>query len=131
MKNRFIERSRGFSGAGLLPALSAPAFVGRQRELAALHHALTRPPFVVLLEGEAGIGKSRLLREFLASAHARALMGVCPPLREPYTLGPVVDAVREFADRPSGPRLSGLAGALRPLFPEWAADLPPAPEPLP
>ncbi|WP_117215906.1 ATP-binding protein, partial [Allorhizocola rhizosphaerae] len=43
----------------------------------------------------------------------------------------MVDAVREFADRPSGPRLSGLAGALRPLFPEWAADLPPAPEPLP
>ncbi len=152
-KNHFIERSRTLSTAGPLPALSAPAFVGRVRELAALGSALSRPPFVVLLEGEAGIGKSRLLREFLGSAHAngcRSLMGVCPPLREPYTLGPVVDAVREFADLPSGPwlgggsadglrpgglaaalGLSGLAGALRPLFPEWAADLPPAPEPLP
>ncbi|HEX6683533.1 MAG TPA: AAA family ATPase [Candidatus Limnocylindrales bacterium] len=125
---------RRSTAAGALPLLSAPAFVGREHELAVLSDALTRPPFVVLLEGEAGIGKSRLLREFLESAHSqgcRSLMGVCPPLREPYTLGPVVDAVRGAADRLSGPRLSGLAGALRPLFPEWDSDLPPAPEPLP
>lgn len=117
-----------------LPILSSPAFVGRQRELAVLGTALAHPPFVVLLEGEAGIGKSRLLRQFLESAHSaggRTLIGVCPPLREPYTLGPVVDAVREATERLTGQRLSGLAGALRPLFPEWADDLPPAPDALP
>ncbi|MGS2615316.1 helix-turn-helix transcriptional regulator [Micromonospora sp. LZ34] len=110
-----------------------PRFVGRDRELAVLGQALGQPPAVVLLDGEAGIGKTRLLREFLASPSERgrrALVGACPPLREPYTLGAVVDAVRDGVGNVSGLRLSGLGGALRPLFPEWAANLPPAPEPL-
>jgi predicted ATPase len=56
-------------------------------------------------------------------------MAYCPPLRHPHTLGPVVDAVRQAVDRVAGLPLSPLAGALRPVFPEWAGDLPPAPEP--
>lgn len=47
----------------------------------------------------------------------------------PYTLGAVVDAVRDCVDSVSELGLSG-GGALRPLFPEWAADLSAAPEPL-
>lgn len=124
---------RTHSDADRLPALSVPRFVGRDRELTALGAALGRPPAVVLLDGEAGIGKTRLLREFLASQAERghhALVGACPELRVPYTLGAVVDAVRDGVDNVAGLRLSGLAGALRPLFPEWADDLPPAPEPL-
>lgn len=113
--------------------LSAPGLVGRGRELAALTGALARPPAVVLVEGEAGIGKSRLIQEVLASPRVdqfQALVAVCPPFQGFLTLGPVVDAVR-YA-RAAAPRceLSALAGALRPLFPEWAADLPPALEPL-
>ncbi|GGJ70170.1 ATP-binding protein [Streptomyces brasiliensis] len=118
-----------------MPELSAPQFVGREREVAALDAALERPT-VVLIDGEAGIGKTRLLREFLAAQAergCRALVGSCPELRVPYTLGAVVDAVRDGVDGVdgvSGLGLSGLAGALRPLFPEWAAELPAAPEPL-
>jgi len=41
----------------------------------------------------------------------------------------MVDAIRQAAGSPRQLGLSGLAGALRPLFPEWSADLPPAPEP--
>lgn len=125
--------TRSGTRSGQLPALSVPRFVGRDRELTALGDALGRPPAVVLLEGEAGIGKTRLLRELLPSSSGpdgRVLIGACPPLREPYTLGAVVDAVREGVGGVAGLRLSGLAGALRPLFPEWDADLPPAPEPL-
>ncbi|MFE2538769.1 helix-turn-helix transcriptional regulator [Actinacidiphila glaucinigra] len=124
---------RAGTDADRLPALSAPRFVGRDGELDALGTALGQTPAVVLLDGEAGIGKTRLLREFLASQAERgrrALVGACPELRVPYTLGAVVDAVRDGVDNVVGLRLSGLGGALRPLFPEWADDLPPAPEPL-
>ncbi|WBB67611.1 AAA family ATPase [Micromonospora sp. WMMD812] len=96
------------------PTVSTPHFVGRDREMAALRGALARPPAIVLVEGEAGIGKSRLLREWLAAPDQRtALVSVCPPLRESLTLGPIVDAFRGI-DRPvSRLRLTELAGALR------------------
>lgn len=107
--------------------------MGRGGELDALGAALDHAPAVVLIEGEAGIGKTRLLREFLASQAERgrhALVGACLELRVPYTLGAVVDAVRDGVDDIASLGLSGLGGALRPLFPEWAGELPPAPESL-
>jgi DNA-binding CsgD family transcriptional regulator/tetratricopeptide (TPR) repeat protein len=113
--------------------VSAPGFIGREAELAAVAGALGAPPAVVLVEGEAGIGKSRLVQEYLAASSGRArrcLMAACPPYRQPSTLGPVVDALRQVVDGVAGLGLSGLAGALRPLFPEWAADLPATPESL-
>lgn len=113
--------------------ISAPAFVGRGREVDCLRRALSRPPAVVLVEGEPGAGKSRLVQEFLASPDGRRhrmLVAICPPFREALTLGPVVDAVRQYRDGVAGLRLSALTGALRPLLPEWAADLPPSPDPL-
>ncbi|CAL9646002.1 ATP-binding protein [Streptomyces sp. enrichment culture] len=124
---------RAQTGADQGQALSAPRFVGRDRELAAMNAALGSAPALVLLDGEAGIGKTRLLRECLAfqdELGRRVLVGACPELRVPYTLGAVVDAVRDGVDNVADLRLSGLGGALRPVFPEWADELPPAPEPL-
>ncbi|WP_405811949.1 AAA family ATPase [Streptomyces sp. NBC_01520] len=115
-----------------LLAIASPGLIGRERELAALRAVLLDPPVIVLVEGEAGIGKSRLVQELLA-AHAPARQGVlqatCPAVRQPFTLGPVVDAIRSATEDVSGLGLSGLAGALRPLFPEWASALPPVPDP--
>jgi DNA-binding CsgD family transcriptional regulator len=115
---------------GASPAVLPPRFVGRERELRALAQALGEPPAMVIIEGEAGIGKSRLLAEYLATEPGQKLLVAgCPPFRQPQTLGPVVDAVRAAAGDVRGLGLSPLAGALRPMFPEWEADLPPAPEP--
>lgn len=112
--------------------VSPPRFVGRERELDAVAAGLARPPAIVLLEGEAGIGKSRLVREFLDTEQGqqtRALVAICPPFRQPHTLGPLVDALRRAADSASDLGLSALGGAIRPLFPEWTDDLPPELEP--
>jgi DNA-binding CsgD family transcriptional regulator/tetratricopeptide (TPR) repeat protein len=113
------------------PGLGVPRLVGRERDLGLLDRALDERPGLVVVAGEAGIGKSRLLAELLRRRRETALVAACLPFREPYTLGPVVDAVRGLADSVAGLHLSGLAGALRPVFPEWAGQLPPAPEPLP
>lgn len=107
------------------------AFVGRERELSAVTAALTGTggPAFVLVEGEAGIGKTRLVQEALdALDPATTLVAACPPLAEPFPLGPLVDALHRLPV--DGVPLSPLAGALRPLFPEWAEHLPPALEPL-
>ncbi|MBM9506179.1 ATP-binding protein [Actinacidiphila acididurans] len=114
------------------PAVRGPRLVGRSAELDRAVRSLTGgTPATVLVEGEAGIGKTRLLQEVLeAPGFDGVLVAGCPPFRETLTLAPVVDAVRQARTRVDGLGLSALAGALRPLFPEWADALPPVPEPL-
>ncbi|MET9404116.1 AAA family ATPase, partial [Kitasatospora sp. NPDC002965] len=76
------------------------ALVGRDHELALACDALYRPPAVLVVEGEAGIGKSRLVAEAVAAraGTGRAVLGgLCHPLREPLPFGPVVDALRDAA----------------------------------
>ena len=110
-----------------------PRLVGRSAQLARLVDALTSPgpAATVLIEGEAGIGKTRLLQEALdTSALDGVFVAACPPFGETLTLAPVVDAIRQACTRDDDLPLTALAGALRPLFPEWAHSLPPTPEPL-
>ncbi|WP_419248269.1 AAA family ATPase [Streptomyces virginiae] len=67
------------------------AFVGRREELRSLAQALRVGPSVVLVKGEAGIGKSRLLREATGKLESATVMwGGCHPLREPLPFGPVI-----------------------------------------
>ncbi|MEU4548239.1 hypothetical protein [Nonomuraea dietziae] len=59
--------------------------------------ATIRPPAVVVVGGEAGIGKTRLVAEMAADpqlAGRLLLTGVCRRIREPFPLGPVVEALR-------------------------------------
>ena len=63
---------------------------------------------VALMTGEAGIGKSVLIRRF-AERHAsgaRFLIGTCDPLLIPRALGPLHDLARQ-----AGGRLAGLLAA--------------------
>jgi len=109
-----------------------PRFVGRESESAALVEALAHPPAIVLIEGEAGIGKSRLIQEYLATSKGtsgKVLVACCPPLATPQTLAAITDGLRETTQDLRNLNLSAAAGALQPLFPEWSAELPPSPEP--
>ena len=93
-------------------------FVGRARELAQLRRIVEAPPCLILLEGEPGIGKSRLVAELLAELPGHHLVGECDDVPEPFPLGVLLDAIRGSADRLGS--LSPVAGALAPLLPELA-----------
>ena len=79
--------------AGAL-AVTRPVVLERAAELAVLETALRRAAggtgSVVLIGGEAGIGKTSLVRAFAreAAGAARVLVGTCDDLVTPRTLGP-------------------------------------------
>src|SRR5262245_15668368 len=129
-----VVGGNGRSGPDVtLRRLAAPVLVGRQQELDLLLGAALDPPVVAIVEGEAGVGKTRLVRELLAlpSLQDRVpLVGHCQPLREPFPFGPVIEALRGAADIRPARELGAVAGALRPLLPELSGLLPPPPEPL-
>lgn len=111
----------------------SPTLVGRDEELQRLLPALARPPAVVVIEGEAGIGKTRLVAELASRpelADRPVLTGGCVHIREPFPLGPVVEALRGGGEHLTAAGLSPVTGALRPLLPELAHLLPAMPESL-
>nr|WP_055509255.1 LuxR family transcriptional regulator [Nonomuraea pusilla] len=114
---------------------ASPALVGRDAQLRALLQAIGGPPAVILVQGEAGIGKTRLVRaatERLRAERRTVLLGHCHQLREPFPYGPVLDALRHAASAlPPVDRLNPVTGALRGHLPELAGQLPPAPTPPP
>jgi ATP/maltotriose-dependent transcriptional regulator MalT len=118
---------------GRVPArVSCPSFVGRADELAAVEAALARAAggrsAAVLLGGDAGMGKSRLVAEFeqrARAAQAEVLVGECVELAEgelPY--GPIVAALRPLVadarDGPIGDLHPSTRAALARLWPELA-----------
>jgi DNA-binding SARP family transcriptional activator len=84
------------------PAIAAP-LVGRDHELAFLQTTLQqvleeRRPALVTAVGDAGVGKSRLLREFLARLDgAKVLIGRCLPYGAGVTLWPLAEMLKAEA----------------------------------
>lgn len=106
----------------------SPTLIGRGDALDRLVAAIRSSPGVVVIEGESGVGKSRLLVDALAHpdlSDRRLLVGSCRRIREPFPLGPIVEALRETGDLLGRVELSPVAGALRGLLPELAPVLPP------
>jgi DNA-binding CsgD family transcriptional regulator/tetratricopeptide (TPR) repeat protein len=100
-------------------ASRASAFVGRAAELSRLTRLLAKAadgaPATLLVRGEVGVGKSRLLREFADQARqagAQVLWGACIALGTgelPYA--PLIDALRRLV-RGAGPdQMAEIAGA--------------------
>lgn len=75
-----------------------PRMVGREQELRLLRAALRTAPGLVLVVGEAGVGKTRLVSEVAAEHPARWLIGRCRPLQDPRPLAPVIEALMGLHD---------------------------------
>ncbi|MEU8820902.1 AAA family ATPase [Actinoplanes sp. NPDC048796] len=104
---------------------SAKAFVGRDGELAVLRAALSAPPSAVLVLGEGGVGKTRLVAEALSAAPGRVIVAHCDDLREPLPLGPILDGLRLCS--PALPGLDPAVAVFAPYLPALAALSPPPP----
>jgi class 3 adenylate cyclase/tetratricopeptide (TPR) repeat protein len=92
-------------------------FVGRKQELAAIHQACERVLAqqrceLLTIVGEAGVGKSRLVAEALASVDARVAHGRCLPYGEGITYWPVVEILKQLGASPSDEAVAEAIGAL-------------------
>ncbi len=116
-------------------------FTGRSAEYQTLVGCYERvaagQPQVVILRGEAGIGKTRLAREFLSWASAQGaevLQGNAFESSSHMPFQPLVEALRQWLDHESTPKalleeawLSLLSQFLPELL-DWYPELPPTPQ---
>jgi class 3 adenylate cyclase/tetratricopeptide (TPR) repeat protein len=122
----------------LVRVLDAPerrhdaVFVGRGREVALLGEALMRARSegrceLVTVVGDAGVGKSRLVAELLATLDTRAVHGRCLSYGDGITYWPVIEVIKQLAsveieERAQEP-IRALLGKDLPTTPEeiaWA-----------
>ena len=94
---------------------SATPFVGREAEMARLSEALREAGMhqgarLVAVIGDAGVGNSRLIREFAttAGAQSQVLRGRCLPYGDGITFWPFAEVIREAAaiEADDGPDLA-------------------------
>ena len=85
-----------------------PALLERSEELGVLHGlaaemAATGRGGVAILSGEAGVGKTALLRQFRSELPRRltVVWGSCDPLFTPRPLGPLLEPVAELGGEPA------------------------------
>jgi DNA-binding CsgD family transcriptional regulator len=116
--------------------LVSPTLVGRAAELESLAHAIdlaiAGTPLHQLVGGEAGVGKSRLVREVSAIAVARGmrvLAGGCADIGDggvPY--GPIVEALRALVRELDDAELATVVGSARGDLARLVPSLGPAPD---
>ena len=115
----------GASGGDSSPVQSGARpdypLVGRSQEISAIQrmYQSVRPDgHLCVLEGENGIGKTRLAHEFLAYAQnngAACLRSRGYPGEEALAYGPLIESLRGALNHKAGERLAGLA-------PHWLAE---------
>ncbi len=119
----------GTADAAARPAL----FVGRDEELSELHAALRRVaagrPEMLLVAGEAGVGKSRLIGQFAGQARrARTLVavgGAAPLTGGALPYAPLVQALQSLAGDHQPTAFGGHAADLAGVLAELTGDRPP------
>ena len=114
---------------GMARRLSSPTFVGRSEELKSLLSAADSAadghPALVLVGGEAGVGKSRLVEEAVAQLRDRSWLviegGAVALGEDGLPFGPIVEALRSLARQVDPERIAEAAG---PSLPELARLVP-------
>src|SRR5215471_14776677 len=111
---RLVVCGRGAAGRGLTWAgvgwwaggvAGVAGFVGRDRELSRLRAALGAGTRLLLVVGDAGVGKTRFAGEGMRRAAAGGLVpvwGRCLPLAEKLPLLPVAEALGELSELDGG-----------------------------
>ncbi len=109
-----------FSPDNHLPAADLP-FTGRAGELRSLREMLSaRGHVLAIVEGEPGIGKSRLVVEFIRASNALALTGAAHELEHSLPYLPIIEALRSLQSRPDWLALRAEVRAHVP--PVWLAQ---------
>src|SRR5215831_10957061 len=92
-------------------------FVGRERELSRLRVALGGDTRLVLVVGDAGVGKTRFVGEGMRRAAAQGMVtlwGSCLPLAKKLPLLPITEALGELSWLDSGGLLEAMLGMVPP-----------------
>ncbi|PKH37355.1 AAA ATPase domain-containing protein [Nocardioides alpinus] len=108
----------------------APRIAGRRTELDVVRHHLESGSGLLLVTGEAGIGKSTLVRAAADAAAAHVATGHCRPLSTPVSLMPMVEVLRDLMSRDDRSWSDAVIRAspawvwptLAPLLPELGTD---------
>jgi class 3 adenylate cyclase len=128
-----VEGHRETGEAVGVPGIAAP-LVARDHELAVLrttfdHVRVEGRPALVTLVGDAGVGKSRVVREFLSplEGEARVLVGRCLPYGQGVTLWPLAEMLKAEAGvletDPADAATAKIAGLVEAsVEPELAGD---------
>ncbi|MBX0327771.1 AAA family ATPase, partial [Oscillochloris sp. ZM17-4] len=128
-----IDGASRFHPSSFILHPSELPFTGRSAELGRLH-AAAESGKLALIEGEPGIGKTRLAEEFLARRGGLALVGEARELEQSLPYQPLVAALRGLTAGQGWPALRGRL-ELDPLWLREAArllpELHPAPDGLP
>ena len=115
-------------------------FIGRKAEraaaLAAVEEMLNGKGSILMVEGEAGIGKSRFVREIVMGARwrgATVFQGQTRETPDASPFLPLIEAFKPLFNSQSGKEIEGLfvreaLAALAPLNPAWGKELHPEPD---
>ncbi len=131
--SRYIPPDRGPSPS--LSDIRVP-FTGREHALATLmrsYNSISTRGRVILISGEAGIGKSRLVREFVQNVPGRVFFACAQPGTQGLPYYPVVQALRPVVyERMASLRdwASQWLGELTRIWPELRSHVPDLPVPL-